>query len=189
MMVILTQYMIVDGKTQTLLPPSQGSQAAPTQSSSLSLRMAQGRQHPSYQVFAGGLALPAITVVDQATLDVGGRMKIDIGWLDQLSTQQKVALAEWYAVPAGVVDKFQECFAQAAPSDAKLVAGKLRVTVIDYKYLLERWTKYLPPAGKEKIKTDALEALQVGDLDIAWKMFLDLPRPKSPDGLRIAGRN
>lgn len=133
--------------------------------------------------------MPALTVVDQATLDVGGRMKIDVSRLDQLNEQQKGALAEWYAVPAGVVDKFQESFTQEASSDAARAATKLHVTMIDYKYLLERWTKYLAPAGKEKIKTDALEALQVGDLDKAWKMFLDLPRPKSPTGLRIAGRN
>jgi hypothetical protein len=67
------------------------------------------------------------------------------------------------------------------------LAGKLRVTVIDYKYLLERWTQYLPPSGTEKVKADALLALQSGDIDKAWKMYVDLPRPEPPTGFRIAG--
>ena len=188
-LVILTQCMILDSEAQTLLPPDQGSQVAQTQPSSLSLRVAHGRQHPNYQVFAGGLALPSIIVVDQATLDVGVRMKIDVSRLDQLTAQQKEALADWYAVPAGVVDKFQENFAQEGSSDATRVAAKFRIMVIDYKYLLEFWTKYPLAAGNEKIKSDALQALRVGNLDKAWKMFLDLPRPEPPLGLRIADRN
>ncbi len=187
--VILTHYMILDGESQTLHPPGHGSQVALSQSSSLSLRVAQFRQHPSYQVFAGGLVLPSTTVLDQATLDVGGRMKMDVSRLDQLSTQQKEALAEWYGVPAGVVDKFQESFAQEPSSDATLVAAKLRVTVIDYKYLLEFWTKYRPPAGKDQVRSDALLALQAGDIDKAWGMFADLPRPKPPTKVRKVVQN
>jgi hypothetical protein len=189
--VILTQSqgMVLDSEAQTLLNPGHESQAAPTQPSSLSSLAAQGRRHPSYQVFAGGLALPSIIVLDQATLEVGGRMKIDVSRLDQLTAQQKEALADWYAVPAGVVDRFQENFAHEGASDATRVATKFRIMVIDYKYLLDFWTKYLPAAGNEKIKSDALQALRVGDLDKAWKMFLDLPRLEPPLGLRIVDRN
>ncbi len=133
--------------------------------------------------------MPSITVVDQATIAVGGRMKIEVGRLDQLTAQQKETLAEWYAVPAGVVDKFLENFAQEGASDAARAAATFRSMVIDYKYLLQFWTKYPPAAGNEKIKSDALEALRVGDLDKAWKMFLDLPRLEPPLGLRIADRN
>ena len=133
--------------------------------------------------------MPSITVVDQVTLEVGGRMKIDTSRLDQLSTSQKEALAGRYAVPAGVVDKFLERFAQEGSSDAPRVAAKFRITVIDYKYLLEFWTKYPSAAGNENIKADALQALQVGDLNKAWKMFLDLPRLGAPHWLGIAAKN
>ncbi len=87
----------------------------------------------------------------------------------------------------GVIDNLLESCSKQAPADAAEVAGKLRVMVIDYKYLLARWTQYHPPTGQEKVKTDALLALQGGDIDKAWKMYIALPRPDPPTGFRIAG--
>ena len=69
------------------------------------------------------------------------------------------------------------------------VAGKLRDTIIDYKYLLERWNQYHPPTGKEQVKTDALLALRAGDMDKAWELYVDLPRPQPPTGLRVVVGN
>jgi hypothetical protein len=187
--VILTQGMIVGSEGQILVPPDRGSQAVQTQPSSLSLLVAQGRQHPGYQVFAEHLALPAITVVDEATLDVDGKMKIDVSRLDQLTAQQKETLAGQFEVPVGVIDKLLGSVSNSVPADATQVAGKLRATIIDYKYLLERWIQYIPPTGKEKVKADALLALQAGDIDKAWGMYADLPRPKPPTGFGVVGQN
>src|SRR5947208_7842817 len=47
----------------------------PTQAPSASV---QGRQHPSYQVFAHDLVLAAIKVQDKTTVEVGEKLAIDI---------------------------------------------------------------------------------------------------------------
>jgi len=126
-------------------------------------------------------------VVDQTTLEVGGKQKIDVSQLDQLTTQEKETLASQFDVPVGVVDNLLKSYSKPAPADAAEVAGKLHAAVIDYKYLLARWTQYHPPTGGEQVKTDALLALQGGEMDKAWKMYIELPRPEPPTGLRIAG--
>jgi hypothetical protein len=179
--------MIPGSKGQTLPVPDGGSRAAQTPPASLSLVAAQGRKQPGYQVFAQRCTAPSITVVNETTLVIGGKQKIDVSRLDQLATQEKETLAGQFDVPVGVIDCLLRGCTNQAPADAAGLAGKFRVTVIDYKYLLERWTKYLPPAGTEKVKTDALLALRDGDLDKAWKMYNDLPRPEPPTGFRIAG--
>jgi len=187
--VILTLGMIPTSKGQTLRLPDLGSQAAQTQPSSLSLLAAQGRQHPGYQVFAGHLALPSIAVVGETTLEVGGMTKFDVSRLDRLTLTQKETLAGQFEVTVGVVDKLLASFSNPASTDAAQLAGKLRLAVIDYRYLLERWTQYRPPAGEEKVKADALLALRAGDIDKAWGMFVDLPKPKPPVALQIVVQN
>jgi hypothetical protein len=186
-LVILTQGMVLESKGQTVPAPDGGSQAAKAEPSSVALCAAEGRKQPGYQVFAQRCAAPAITVVNETMLEIGGKQKIDVSRLDQLATQEKETLAGQFEVPVGVIDTLLESFSRQAPVDAAEVADKLRVTVIDYKYLLERWTRYLPPTGKEEVKTAALLALQGGDIDKAWKMYVDLPRPEPPTGFRIAG--
>jgi hypothetical protein len=188
LLVILTGVAVLPVEGQTLMPPDHGSQPAQTRPTLLSSRAAQGRQHPSYQVFAAGLAFPSITIVDKNTLDVGGKLKIDVSRFGQLTRQQKDTLAGQFAVAASVVDKFQANWTNNVSIDPAQVAGKLRVMMIDCKYLLEQWTQYLPPAGKEKVKADALEALRAGDIDKAWEMFLDLPRPAPPAGFGVVGQ-
>jgi hypothetical protein len=185
--VILTQGMISRSEGQTLPAPDGGSRVAKAEPSPRLLVAAQGRTQPGYQVFAQHCSSPSIAVVNGTTLEIGGKQKIDVSRLDQLAAQEKETLAGQLDVPVGVVDTLLENFSQQAPADATEVAGKLRATVIDYKYLLERWTQYRPPTGTEKVKTDALLALRGGDMDKAWKMYIDLPRPEPPTGFRIAG--
>lgn len=36
--------------------------------------------------------------------------------------------------------------------------------MLDYKYLLERWARYHPPAAEERLKTNALQLVQAGNL-------------------------
>ena len=186
-LVILTQGMVLGSKAQTPAAPDGGSRVAKAEPSSRLLVAAQGRKQPGYQVFAQHYSFPSIAVVNGTTLEIGGKQKIDVSRLDQLAAQEKETLAGQFDVPVGVVDTLLESFSKQAPPDATEVAGKLRVTVVDYKYLLERWTQYRPPTGKETVKADALLALRGGDTDKAWKMYNDLPRPEPPTGLRIAG--
>ena len=183
--VILTPVLGSDG--QTLQPPDGGSPATNADPSSPALVAAEGRRQPSYQVFAYRCTLPAITVVNETTLEIGGKQKIDVSRLDQWDRAEKETLAGQFDVPVSVVDNLQKSCSKLAPADAAEVAGKLRVVVIDYKYLLERWTRYHPPTGQEKVRTDALLALQGGNVDKAWEMFAALPRPSPPTGFRVAG--
>jgi len=186
-LVTLTQGMILGSDGQTLQPPDNGSQSAKAEPASPVLLAAEGRRQPGYQVFASSCTAPAITVVNGTTLEVGGKQKIDISRLDQLTTPDKQTLAGQLEVPVVVLDCLLRGCTNQTPADATGLAGKLRVTAIDYKYLLERWTQYHPPTGGEKVKTDALQALQGGDLEKAWAMYLTLPRPEPPGGVRIAG--
>jgi hypothetical protein len=185
--VILTQGMILGSDGQTLQPPDKGSQSAKAEPASPALLAAEGRRQPSYQVFAYSCTAPAITMVNATTLEVGGKQKIDVSRLDQLTTPEKETLAGQLAVPVVVIDCLLRGCTNQTPADATGLAGKLRVTAIDYKYLLEKWTQYQPPTGGEKVKTDALLALQGGDLEKAWAMYVTLPRPEPPGGFRIAG--
>ena len=84
-LVILTQSIISEIQGQTLMLPDPGTQAAPAQMTSFPSLVAQGRRHPSYQVFAGQLALPAIIVVDKTTLKIDGMVEIDVSRLEQLT--------------------------------------------------------------------------------------------------------
>jgi hypothetical protein len=186
--VILTQGLIFGGEGKTPRPQAPKGQAAQTQSSSLSSLVAQARQHPNYQVFAHQFALPSITVVGQSTLDVGSKVKIDVSQSEQLPDQQKEALASRFQVPVGVVSKLLVRCSKQSPGDAARVAQELRTIVTDYKYLHERWTRYRPPTGKEEVKTSALQALQDGEIDKAWEIYVALPRPSAPTGLRIVSQ-
>jgi hypothetical protein len=184
---VLTQGLILGSDGQTLQPPGNGSPSAKAEPASPALLAAEGRRQPSYQVFACGCTSPALTVVNATTLEVGGKQKIDVSRLDQLTTPEKETLAGRLDVPVVVIDCLLRGCTNQTPVDATGLAGKLRVTAIDYKYLLEKWTRYQPPTGGEKVKTDALRALQGGDLEKAWAMYVTLPRPAPPGGFRIAG--
>jgi hypothetical protein len=186
-LVIFGPGMILGSDGQTLQPPDGVRKGTNAEPSSSLLIAAQGRGQPSYQVFAYRCTRPAITVVDETTLEVGGTQKIDVGRLDRLTRQKRETVAGQLGVPVGVIDCLLRGCTNQAPADAAGLAGKVRVTVIDYKYLLERWTRYHPPTGGEKVKTYALLALQDGDIDKAWKMYVDLPRPEPPTGFRVAG--
>ncbi len=184
--VILTPGMIPGSEGQAILSADNGGRATQTPLASSSLLPAQGRKQPSYQVFAVRSTTPSIDVVNETTLEVAGKQKIDVSRLDQLTRQERETLASQFGVPIGVVENQLENFSRQAPTNAVEVASKLRVMMIDYKYLLERWNQYHPPAGQEKVKTDALLALQAGGLETAWAIYADLPRPKPPTGFRVA---
>jgi len=175
--------------TALAVPAASAVVAAPVMPVAPALAVAQGRQHPAYQVFAANLVLPEITVVDAATLAVAGAPKLAVSRPDQLSAQDKAVLAGRFEVPVAVIEKVAASFPAAAATDAAQVGEKFRSAVTDYKYLIEKWTKYLPPAGAESVKTEALQALQSGDTDKAWALFAALPRPAAPGALRAMVQN
>lgn len=96
------------GETEPAGLPNQENLAKQTLTGGQSLSAVQGRQHPGYQIFAHQLALSPITVIDKNTLDIGGKLRIDIGQTNHLSIGGRKTLAAEFEVPTGLVDKYLE---------------------------------------------------------------------------------
>ena len=165
-----------------LLVKESGTQTTPAQKP---VYTPQGRQMERYKAFARQAEMPAITVTNKATLEVGGTVKADLSRLAQLSTQEKEALAGQFGVLAGVIGKLAERAASNPPPIAELLAQDLRTAVVDYRFLQGEWKRYNPPAEGQKIKADALQALQAGDLSKAWELYDGLQRATPPGKVRI----
>src|ERR1035437_549267 len=145
----------------------------------------KGRQMERYQAFARQTELPAITTTNNTTLEVGGTVKTDLARLPQLSIHEKEALAGQFRIPTPVIDKIVERAANRSQPDAAQFVRDLRTAVVDYRFLQGEWQRYNPPAEGGMIKTNALQALQGGDLSKAWELYDGLPRPASPANLRV----
>ena len=140
----------------------------------------QGRQLKRYQAFARRAEMPVITVADKATLEVGGTVKTDLARLARLSIQEREALAGQFGVPGGVIGKVVERAANTPRPDAAQLAQDIRTAVIDYRFLRGEWERYHPPADGQKIRADALQALQTGDISKAWELYDGLQNPQAP---------
>ena len=103
----------------------------------------------------------------------------------ELSIQEKEALAGQFRIPTPVIDKIVERAANRSQPDAAQLVRDLRTAVVDYRFLQGEWQRYNPPAEGGMIKTNALQALQDGDLSKAWELYDGLPRPASPANLRV----
>lgn len=145
----------------------------------------QGHQMKRYQAFARQTALPLIAVTSETTLKIGEAAGIDLARLAELSAEEKKALAAQFEVPAGVIVKVLQSAAANQPLAAAEVAGKLRLAVIDYRFLQQEWNRYHPSQENQQAKAQALESLQAGDLAQAWALYDELPRPQPPANLRI----
>lgn len=172
-------------------PPPPGrdeGQARPVQTAQNSRAWPRGHEPPGYQLFARQVSLPAIVVVDENTLAFGEGVKVNMRSLGPMSIREKKALAGQFEVPVEVLDKALRRASTKTQSNAAQWAQELRTLVIDYKYLQDRWNRYRPPGGQEKLKANALEALQAGEIEKAWEMYDALPRPQPPGGLRVVNR-
>jgi hypothetical protein len=124
--------------------------------------------------------MPAIQITNNATLDVGGTVRIDLNRLPPLSPQERAALADQFGVPAEVIGSVAERAASYQPQNAAQLAQDIRTTVIDYRFLQREWERYHPSAEGQKIKADALKALQAGNISTAWELYDGLRRPAAP---------
>jgi len=167
--------------------PKPQSQAPQVQPAARPSGPSQGRQHPSYQVFSSRVVLPSITLLDERTLDVAGEVRIEVRRPGRLTSRQKIALAALFGVPVAVSEKALHGLSSEAQVAPEQAAQQVRMTLIDYKYLRDAWTRYRPPAGKEQLKNTALQSLEAGEIDKAWEMYLALPKPQPPQGVRVAG--
>jgi len=149
---------------------------------------AEGRRHPSYQVFAAQAALPPISPTASNVIDIGGRVKLDLNGVPKISSSQMRLLAEQFGVPVAVLERFQTRWLTNALSDTDQLVRELRTTIIDYRYLETRWTAYHPSPDGEQAKREALSALKAGDIETAWRMYEALPKPAPPSGLKISAQ-
>ena len=158
----------------------------PTSALAESVGQVKARKHPSYQVFAAKLKLPAIAVLETNTIQIGGQTRFELTSLAQMPAGQRQAVAEGLEVPLAVVNQF--FFHQdgdlAEASAANNFAAQLRATVVDYHFLQDWWTRFSPPPQWQTLKLDALESLQAGQLAKVWELYLTLPRPAPPKNLR-----
>lgn len=161
----------------------QSAGAVPLQSST-SAQPGSGRLQPSYQVFAQQVALPLITATTNDLIVIGSTTRLDIAHRDQMLAQLK-PLSEQFAVPASALLTILKRLTTNGPPCAQSAARELQASLIDYKYLLQRWTQYRPPPSQETVKASALQLLEAGELDQVWHMYNSLQRPKPPAGLRI----
>lgn len=186
---LLAFCIVLSGGPEACHSEEPGSKAEQCQPTTFSLLVANARLHHSYQVFARQLALPPITTPDKSTLRLGEKVSVDIGRRNPLSNRQRESLAGQFDVPVGVIDKTLDRLTNHTRLDAAQAAEEFRAAVIDYKYLEEKLARYVAPTGKEIIKTNALQALHIGEIDKGWETYLALPRPQPPSGLRIVRDN
>lgn len=146
----------------------------------------KARKHPSYQVFAAKLKLPAIAVLEPNTIQVGGQIRFELTNLAQLPIAQRQAMAEVLEVPPAVVNQFfssQDGNLSEVGAAANF-AAQLRATVVDHHFLQDWWTRFSPPPQWQTLKSEALESLQAGQLAKVWELYLTLLRPAPPKNLR-----
>jgi hypothetical protein len=162
-----------------------GTQTAPAQ---MAAYTPKGREMERYKAFARQAEMPAITVTNTTVLDVGGVVKTDLNRLGQLSGSENAALARQFGVPVEVINKvIQRATNNASPGAAQL-AQDIRTAVVDYRFLQGEWGRYHPPAESQKVKADALAALQAGDISKAWELYDRLQRPAPPANLRVVAQ-
>ncbi len=140
----------------------------------------QGRQMRRYQAFARQAQLPPINLTNNTLLTVSETDRVDVTQLARLSSADKESLAQRFKVPAGVIVKLVQRAAEQPPADANRFAADLRTAVIDYQFLQGEWDRYHPPPEGQKVKADALAALQAGDILKAWALYDGLAKPQAP---------
>ena len=133
-----------------------------------------------YKAFVRQAELPLITVTTNGSLQVGGVVKMDATRLAQLSAPEKEVLAGQFQFRSGSSINWWSVLARNPPPAADQLAQELRTAVIDYRFLQIEWDRYHPPAEGQKTKSDALAALQAGDISKAWELYDGLRRPRAP---------
>ena len=139
-----------------------------------------GRQMERYKAFVRQAGLPPITLSTNILIEVGGVVKMDVTRLGQISVQEKEALAGQFSVPVGVIDTVVQRVASNSPPAADQLVQELRTAVIDYRFLQIEWDRFHPPTEGQQTKSNALAALQAGDLARAWELYDGLARPGAP---------
>jgi hypothetical protein len=140
----------------------------------------KGHQMQRYQAFAREAELPLIEITNETTLAVGTAVKADTSRLAELSARDLAALAGQFAVPTAVIAKVIQRVAANSELRATRLAQELRTAVVDYRFLHGEWDRYHPQQENQQTRTDALQALQAGDIAKAWVLYDNLGLPSAP---------
>ncbi len=139
-----------------------------------------GREMRRYKSFSSQAKLPPVTATTNDLVEVGSVVKIDVARLAQLSTWDKQALAGQFSVPVAVIDRVLQRVATNSLPAANRLVQELRTAVVDYRFLQIEWERFHPPSEGQQTKSNALSALQAGDLAKAWELYDGLRRPEPP---------
>ncbi len=161
--------------------PGAGSQGTLHQVESSTSR---GRQLASYRVFATHCTLPTITT-NGGEVQIAGKYLVSTSPTATLPTERLQELAKLFDLPIPVLTGFLKSWRAKPALTARVMAVELQSSIIDYKYLLSRWTAMHPTAEKEHLKDTALAALNSGDLNQAWELYLSPERPAAPTNFRF----
>jgi hypothetical protein len=129
-----------------------------------------------------------MTILGKQTMTIAGVVKIDATKPNELPVTDQQTLAHLFGVPPAVIRHALEGARRQPGGDAEQLAQRFCTAAIDYQYLQDRWAAYHPPVGKENPKSEALLALQAGNISRAWELYQALPRPQPPGGLHIAAQ-
>ena len=144
----------------------------------------RGRLHPSYQVFAANIQLPEIRALEPDTLSVGTNLILRFSNSNPPTEEQKSALMNTLQIPRHFLDALLQRFSSNRLSGEAL-AREFQAAAIDYRYLQQRWDRYHPGPEGYAVKAEALKRLEAGDIQSAWQLYMDLPRPAPPIGFRV----
>jgi hypothetical protein len=132
--------------------------------------------------FSNTVFVPPIVVVSNEVIQVGD---FRVTGLSQASGNRKL-VAMHLGVPVGVVARLLEDSAKDPQVQNSALAQELRGATIEFHFLLAEITGTQPSPTMQQARTDALQALLLGDLSRARDFYLTLHRPLAgPTNLRI----
>jgi len=137
-----------------------------------------------FVAFSNSVVLPPIAVVSNTALQVGQSGPMVLTRESGNPGVDRKMVAMQLGVPVGVIDRLLERFAQNPEMEVSALAQELRAATIQFRFLLAEMTCYNPPAEGQGAKTNALQALLLGDLPKAQEIYVNLPWPAPPPAPR-----
>jgi hypothetical protein len=131
------------------------------------------------------VTLPAMTNSDSTTLDIGGKIRIDTTHLLQVTTDQKQKMADTVGVPQAVINKLWDRFTNQPQPGPQQLARQLQLSGAGYKTVLKKWDAYNPLDASAQDKSNALKALEAGDVDTAWALYSRRQQTLRPPALGV----
>jgi hypothetical protein len=140
-------------------------------------------RYPAYSFIAAQLSFPNIAAAGERVLQINGVARLDFAAPNE--TQVTSPLAAQLRIPLAALTGLIRQLANETALTGPELAASFRTALVDYKFLEERWNKFHPAGTGLQVKQAALAALAAGDLERAWTLFEDLPKPRPPRQLKI----